>query len=84
MDDFAEEIQQKETLEQENGTVEERLEEANKTIEEVEQAKQAENTESAEKPEQKRKYKKYRKYRGKRESVGYFRSETTRRGKKPH
>ena len=53
MDDFAEEIQQKETLEQENGTVEERLEEANKTIEEVEQAKQAENTESAEKPEQK-------------------------------
>lgn len=53
VDDFAEEIQQKETLEQENGTVEERLEEANKTIEEVEQAKQAENTESAEKPEQK-------------------------------
>ena len=53
VDDFAEEIQQKESLEQENGTVEERLEEANKTIEEVEQAKQAENTESAEKPEQK-------------------------------
>ena len=54
VDDFAEEIQQKESLEQENGTVEERLEEANKTIEEVEQAKQAENTESAEKPEQKK------------------------------
>ena len=52
VDDFAEEIQQKESLEQENGTVEERLEEANKTIEEVEQAKQAENTESAEEPEQ--------------------------------
>lgn len=50
VDDFAEEIQQKETLEQENGTVEKRLEEANKTIEEAEQA---ENTESAEKPEQK-------------------------------
>lgn len=58
VDDFAEEIQQKETLEQENGTVEERLEEANKTIEEVEQAKQAENTEekvgdiSAQKPQE--------------------------------
>ena len=45
VDDFAEEIQQKESLEQENGTVEERLEEANKTIEEVEQAKNTENTE---------------------------------------
>lgn len=58
VDDFAEEIQQKESLEQENGTVEERLEEANKTIEEVEQAKQAENTEekvgdiSAQKPQE--------------------------------
>lgn len=49
VDDFAEEIQQKESLEQENGTVEERLEEANKTIEEAEQA---ENTKSAEEPEQ--------------------------------
>lgn len=58
VDDFAEEIQQKETLEQENGTVEKRLEEANKTIEEAEQAKQAENTEekvgdiSAQKPQE--------------------------------
>ena len=58
VDDFAEEIQQKETLEQENGTVEERLEEANKTIEEVEQAKNTENTEekvgdiSAQKPQE--------------------------------
>ena len=58
VDDFAEEIQQKESLEQENGTVEERLEEANKTIEEAEQAKQAENTEekvgdiSAQKPQE--------------------------------
>lgn len=58
VDDFAEEIQQKETLEQENGTVEKRLEEANKTIEEAEQAKQAENTEekvgdiSARKPQE--------------------------------
>lgn len=58
VDDFAEEIQQKESLEQENGTVEECLEEANKTIEEVEQAKQAENTEekvgdiSAQKPQE--------------------------------
>ena len=47
VDDFAEEIQQKETLELENGTVEERLEEANKTIEDVEQAHQAENRERA-------------------------------------
>lgn len=58
VDDFAEEIQQKESLEQENGTVEERLEEANKTIEEVEQAKNTENTEekvwdiSAQKPQE--------------------------------
>lgn len=58
VDDFAEEIQQKEILEQENGTVEKRLEEANKTIEEAEQAKQAENTEekvgdiSAQKPQE--------------------------------
>ncbi len=58
VDDFAEEIQQKETLEQENGTVEERLEEANRTIEEAEQKKnaekpkQAENTKSTEEPEQ--------------------------------
>ena len=58
VDDFAEEIQQKESLEQENGTVEERLEEANKTIEEVEQANNTENTEekvgdiSAQKPQE--------------------------------
>lgn len=58
VDDFAEEIQQKESLEQENGTVEERLEEANKTIEEVEQSKNTENTEekvgdiSAQKPQE--------------------------------
>lgn len=58
VDDFAEEIQQKESLEQENGTVEERLEEANRTIEEVEQAKNTENTEgkvwdiSAQKPQE--------------------------------
>lgn len=84
VDDFAEEIQQKESLEQENGTVEERLEEANKTIEEVEQAKQAENTESAEKPEQKESTKNTGNTEEKEKSVGYFRSETTRRGKEPH
>lgn len=42
VDNFAGEIQEKETLERENGTVEEHLEEANKKREEAEQAEKGE------------------------------------------
>ena len=52
VDNFAGEIQEKETLERENGTVEEHLEEANKKREEAEQAEKGEeNNIAAQKPQ---------------------------------